>query len=237
VKSAGTHGVQSVRVAAPSGIPLPEVTASSDLGDGTCTLEVEHGFARLGAECSPTSILGFGLGTTTVTVTAQNSDGTPFPAASPIPIHVQVKFGVPPSGVQIPAGESAVEFEVRSSGTGEDSVTVSSGARRSDPAIVEYRALWGFLAIATIGGLLGGVVRSTVAKRRGARTSAVKPILLGAITGDLVLACVLLGFYAVDVPAPVVGTEAGAAVVAALGGYVGAPMWERLTGIVGKGKK
>jgi hypothetical protein len=90
-----------------------------------------------------------------------------------------------------------------------------------------------FALAGIVGGCLGGTTR-LFRHRRQSRNSPLRFVWEGGAAGVLAVGAVTAGMLASGLPASVVGTELGAFMIAAVGGYAGAPWVDRLTRLTTK---
>lgn len=175
-------------------------------------------------------IPGFGIGSGVLTVGLVARDGFPWNAEQATEVQLSSRRLRLPATVTIPAGKNSVEIEFRSSGLGEEGVTAQVARFSTTQAI---RLIFPVAAVvaAIAGGAIGGMARS-FRHRRDARKQ--KPLLArrlieGILVGVIFVAAAWAGLVAIKLGAGVLGTPFGAFVLAALSGYVGCALLDRLT--------
>jgi hypothetical protein len=243
IATPGVNGYARVDVTAGSWDLSPTVSARCNFGDGDCAIAIAPELSGIVVSPAKTRVRGYGLETLDVTITRMtDGGGTPWPAEEPLDVEVRADAGQIPSSARIDPGQSRVVVELRSTGTGPVGLTASAG-RLSHRSSVEFVWPLAFLILVTVSGVVGGIARVAVVKsRRRGGTKRTKPknttttVLLAGFTGLLVVVAALLGMNLMQVPPYVVGTEAGAALVAAMGGYVGPALIDRMAKMLRGGK-
>ena len=175
-------------------------------------------------------IAAYGVGSGTLGVTLFAKDGLPMEAAEPLAIQLSSRRLRLPAMVTLPAKSSGVEVDFRSAGFGVDAVTAQAGALT---ATHEVRLIFPVAAVvaAVAGGLLGGFTRY-LRNQRGRRKNAsllMRRLLEGALVGVIFVGAAWAGLVAVNLSTGVLGTPFGAFVLAALSGYVGCLVLDRVT--------
>ncbi|MPY91186.1 MAG: hypothetical protein GEU99_25155 [Luteitalea sp.] len=174
------------------------------------------------------AVLGFGLASVNVTVSNVHPHGEVASVTTPTAIVLDVdgRATPEPAALTLNPGESRASFQLRSAGVG--AVTVRATAGRSvGAAVIEQRFPWGPLVAALLGGSLGGYARRFVKGAR--RAAASRRVIEGVVVGLVAFVAAVLGVGYLQLPAPIVATEAGAFLTAVLCGFVGVAVLDALT--------
>lgn len=228
----GAEGYREVELFCQRRDGTAAVTVRSDLGEvHYADIRLDVGLGALQVTALEDRILGFGLGTTRLNVQRLAEDGQALANPQPLSVQVTALGGgklSPESGVIIPPGESSVTIDLRSRGLGMRTVTAVAGPITSSVSI-RFTPPWAFLIAALVGGAAGGLSRCF--RKRPPEEPPPRPVanlVEGCLVGLVAVAAVTAGLVIGDLPAPALGTELGAFVVAALGGYYGAPLLDRM---------
>jgi hypothetical protein len=186
----------------------------------------EPGGIRLALGASELPAFGVGSGTLTVSLVAR--DGMPL--AAPRPLEVQLTSGRihHPATVRIEAGRSVAQVDVRSTGSGADRIVAQAGTFRAEQAV---RLLFPVAAVVAtvVGGTLGGAARYL--RNRGRRSALlVRRAIEGMLVGVIVVGAAWAGLVGMDMSTGVLGTPFGGFVLAALSGYLGCVVLDRVAG-------
>jgi hypothetical protein len=177
-----------------------------------------------------TEIAAYGVGSGTLTVTLLARDGLPIDAAEPLPIQLSSRRLRLPAMATIPASQRAAEVEFRSAGFGEDKIVAQSGRLETAQAV---RLIFPVAAVvaAVAGGALGGGARYLRNQRSQGKQSPllVRRLLEGILVGLIFVGAAWAGIVTVNFSTGILGTPFGAFVLAALSGYVGCVILDRLT--------
>ena len=204
----------------------PRLKVRSTISDSDVTIDA---MPRLELRPARTALLGFGLETVTVAVAQVRADGEPAATVASANVDVQVSGAARregPGEVVIAAGESRVEFILRSSGLGKITVKATVGALTGTTEL-NQRFPTGPLLSALLGGALGGLARRWV---KGARKrSAARNVLEGVVVGLVAFVAAVLGVGYLNLPAAIAATEAGAFLTSVLCGFIGVTVLTALT--------
>jgi hypothetical protein len=228
IRRTGTSGYQEATLQCPRLDATAAVLARSDMGELVHPVEMVPRMGRLEIVPTVSRVFGFGLGTTALTVERLAEDGSGLEVGEPLSIRLSTTQGKlePESSLEIPAGAGAVTAGLRSSGLGTALVTASAGGLQ---ATTEIRYIFpvAYILATVIGGCAGGGGRSLRNQTRS-RSKRLRLVTEGCLVGTVAVAAVTAGMVIGGFPTPALGTELGAFVVAALSGYVGAPLLDRL---------
>lgn len=168
----------------------------------------------------------FGIGSADLTVSLLARDGMPLAAAKPVEIALSSRRLRQPATVMIAAGKSQVSAEVRTAGSGTDEIVAQSGALRATLPLQLVFPVAPIVA-AVAGGILGGGARYLRNKGRKAAL-LVRRTIEGALVGVIIVGAAWAGLVGVDMGTGILGTPFGAFVLAALGGYLGCVVLDRI---------
>ncbi|MEO6567641.1 MAG: hypothetical protein ABIO94_02660 [Opitutaceae bacterium] len=175
-------------------------------------------------------IAAYGVGSGMLSVGLVAKDGLPMEAAEPLAIQLSSRRLRLPAMVTLRAKSKVVEVEFRSAGFGVDAVTAQAGALT---ATQELRLIFPVAAViaAVAGGLLGGFTRYLRNQRSQRKNSAllIRRLLEGALVGVIFVGAAWAGLVTVNLSTGILGTPFGAFVLAALSGYVGCLVLDRVT--------
>ncbi len=199
-----------------------------------CALELD----KIAVDVTERQIAAFGLGTTRLTVRRIAKDQSEITDATKLELVLSLDSGKGhlESGVLIiPPNASKAETELRSVGLGTAEILASAGGVTGKSGIVTYFFPIGLMAATLLGGLLGGVGRYfRQRKSKATKASIVKWIIQGIVCGVLIVAAALAGIIIFALPSLVLATELGVFVTAALAGYAGAPILDKVVKRFGK---
>ncbi|HVR35809.1 MAG TPA: hypothetical protein VMS21_08155 [Methylomirabilota bacterium] len=228
IQRTGTGGYQEATLQCPRLDESAAVLARSDMGELVHPVEMVPRFGRLEIVPAVSRVFGFGLGTTTLTVERLAEDGSGLNIDAPLTLRLSTTRGKlePEGSMQIPAGSGMAAASLRSSGSGTALVTASADGLQ---ATAEIRFIFplAFIVATVIGGCAGGGGRFFRNPTRS-RSKRARLIMEGCLVGAVAVAAVTAGMVIGGFPTPALGTELGAFVVAALSGYVGAPLLDRM---------
>jgi len=173
-----------------------------------------------------TELAGYGVGASTLTVAVLGRDGLPLKVTSPLNVQLTGRRLRPDASVVIPAGASEATATVRSLGLGMAEILARTGPVTATLPVQLFFP-WAALVAVVIGGAVGGSARYL--RNRGKRNALLlRRVIEGVLVAVILVAAVWGGFVMIDVGAGVSGTPFGAFVVAALSGYVGCVLLDRL---------
>lgn len=177
---------------------------------------------------APAEIPALGIGTGSLTVSLLAQDGMPIAPATAFNVQLSSRRLRHPSLIVVPAGMDSAQVEVRSVGVGADEIMAVSGAlRASHPVRLIFPVA---VSVATLlGGACGGAARY-LRNRRKRGTLLPRRIAEGTLVGVIVVAAAWAGLLIIDFSAGVLGTPFGAFVLAALAGYLGCVLLDRVAG-------
>jgi hypothetical protein len=177
-----------------------------------------------------TEIAAYGVGSGTLTVTLLARDGLPIATVEPLAIQLSSHRLRLPAMVNVPAKQIAAEAEFRSAGFGEDKIVAQSGRLEGTQAV---RLIFPLAAVvaAVAGGALGGGTRYLRNQRSRRKHSPllVRRLVEGILVGVIFVGAAWAGLVSVNFSMTILGTPFGAFVLAALSGYVGCVILDRLT--------
>lgn len=177
-----------------------------------------------------TEIAAYGVGSGTLTVTLLARDGLPITTAEALPIQLSSQRLRLPAMVTVPANGSTVNAEFRSAGLGTDKIVAQSGRLE---AAQNVRLVFPFAALiaAIAGGALGGVTRYLRHQRSQRKHSPLlaRRLLEGILVGVIFVGAAWAGLVTANFSSGILVTPFGAFVLAALSGYVGCVLLDRLT--------
>ena len=183
-----------------------------------------------------TEIAAYGVGTGKLAVSLLARDGFPLAAAQPLEVQLSSRRLKLPSTIVLPEGKSVAEIEFRSTGYGTDEIAAHSGNLRTAQAI---RLIFPVAAIvaAVGGGALGGIARYFRHRRKQRNQKAVltRRLVEGVLVGVIFVGAAWAGLVVIDLSMGILGTPFGAFVLAALSGYVGCVILDRVTSKTFKG--
>jgi hypothetical protein len=191
---------------------------------------IPHRPGSLVLSSSDSGVIGFGFATLTLTVSQLEEDGTPLVADEAHTLQLSASGGdIDVPAIIIPKGASEASVIVRPSGIGALEVSVGSAAAHSAP--LSLKLTWPLVPIAAMlaGGAFGGFTSAIQPRRRKLRA---RRSTEGSFIGLLVTLTVLLMPSLASLPARVLGTELGWFVIAAIAGFGGVPLLDRLAGAV-----
>jgi hypothetical protein len=179
---------------------------------------------------SANRILGFGFESVVLTASQVEEDGSPLGSDEDRLYHLTSSGGaLDVSELVIKKGSSDASVEIRPNGIDDLDISASFGAARSEPVRVELA--WPIVPLAAMlsGGSLGGLISAFTTGRNKRRYRRVPE---GAAIGLLVALAALLVPSIGSIPTELLGTGIGSFVVAALAGFAGVPLVERLAQLV-----
>ena len=171
--------------------------------------------------------LGLGLEEVALTVASVWPHGEQRPATdgSTVTFAVDGAASVQPAAVTLPAGEATVTVQLRTGGLGPILVR-ADGLGTSGTVEVHQRAPLAAGSSALLGGALGGYARRFM---KGARRRTMgRRTIEGVVVGVIAFAAATFGLVQFGLSPALVVTEAGAFLTAALAGFVGVALLERL---------
>jgi hypothetical protein len=213
-------------------IPYATITVRASDPDETVSMRVRPMFDPRGhdasvpvlrpsiiIEPSPRRIQGFGLETTVLTVTPPA-----VLAGQPVTVTLSADPGALDTTLLTIASGGVGVTRLRSTGTGGSLVRARAGAVASGEARVSFAFPWPFLLAAVVGGAVGAVLRARRHRERPGRLRLFPvDLLVGALLGVVVAAGYAVGVNFLGLVLSVRVGEAAVFVLAAVGGYRGAP--------------
>jgi hypothetical protein len=186
----------------------------------------EPGGLRLALGASELPAFGVGSGTLSVSLVAR--DGMPLAAAEPLDVQLTSARIHHPATVRIEAGRSVAQVDVRSTGSGADRIVAQAGPFRAEQAV---RLVFPVAAVvaAVLGGALGGAARY-LRNRNRRSTLLVRRAVEGLLVGVISVGAAWAGLVGLDLGTGVLGTPFGGFVLAALSGYLGCVVLDRVAG-------
>lgn len=172
-------------------------------------------------------IPAFGVGSATLAITLLARDGRPLAPERAFEVQLSSRRLRLPASVTLPAGRSSVDVELRSLGQGADEIVARGGALPAVTQPVQLVFPVAPIVAAVIAGALGGAARCFRRKSRP-RGLLLRRAVEGVLVGVILVGAAWAGLVAVNVGSGVLGTPFGAFVLAALGGYVGTALLDRV---------
>jgi hypothetical protein len=179
---------------------------------------------------SASRILGFGFERVVLTATQVEEDGSPLPSDQDRVYHLSSSGGdLDAAELVVRKGESDASVELRPDGITDLEIIASFGPLRSEPVRVELS--WPVVPLGAMlsGGALGGLISAFTAGRKRRQYRRVPE---GAAIGLLVALAVLIVPSIAAIPVELLGTALGLFVIAALAGFAGVPLVERIAALV-----
>ncbi|WP_414660996.1 hypothetical protein [Horticoccus sp. 23ND18S-11] len=168
----------------------------------------------------------FGIGSGELTVSVLARDGMPLVVAKPITVSLSSRRLRQPATVVIEAGKATAVSEFRTAGIGADEIGAQSGALRATLPVALVFPVAAVVA-AAVGGALGGAARYL--RNKGRRGSLlVRRVVEGMLVGVILVGAAWAGLVGVDLSTGILGTPFGAFVLAALSGYLGCVVLDRV---------
>lgn len=229
IERSGGAGYQRVRLTTRQREGETLFTARAGPGDelkSSIAIHREPSTFRL--TLAPAEILALGVGTANLSVSLLAQDGMSIAPAAPLTVQLSSRRLRHPSSVVVPAGKDSAEIEIRSVGLGADEITASSGAlKASQPVRLVFPVAATVAAV--LGGAAGGAARYLRNRRR---RGALLPrrVAEGILVGVIVVGAAWAGLLLVDFSTGVLGTPFGAFILAALAGYLGCVLLDRVAG-------
>lgn len=226
VKSGGS-GYQRVMLSTGQTEGETHFTARASAADELkCSVAVFREVGALMLSLPSTELPAFGVGSGELTISLVGRDGAAFVTPKLIEVQLTSRRLRQPATVTIEAGKSAASVDVRTMGYGVDEITARSGGLR---AVLPVRLIFPVAAIvaALAGGAIGGVTRFLRNKRRGTSLLLRRP-LEGMLVGLIIVGAAWTGLVSVDMSTGILGTPFGAFVLAALSGYLGCVVLDRV---------
>ncbi|HEX2852160.1 MAG TPA: hypothetical protein VHO24_02900 [Opitutaceae bacterium] len=175
-----------------------------------------------------TELSAFGVGSGTLSVSLLARDGFPLAPEQPLEIQLSSRRLKLPSTVVLPKGQTTAQVEFRSAGYGDDAIVAQTGSLSATQRI---RLI--FPVAATVaalgGGALGGVARYFRNQRKQKKPLLARRLIEGILVGVIFVGAAWAGLVMVDLSTGIFGTPFGAFVLAALSGYVGCTILDRVT--------
>jgi hypothetical protein len=179
---------------------------------------------------SASRILGFGFESVVLTATQIEEDGSLLATDEDRVYHLTSSSGdLDASELVIKRGTSDASVELRPDGISDLEIIASFGTLRSEP--VRVALSWPVVPLGAMlsGGALGGLISAFTSGRKKRQYRRVPE---GAAIGLLVALAALIVPSIGAIPVDLLGTGLGSFVVAALAGFAGVPLVERLAALV-----
>ncbi|MBL9209095.1 MAG: hypothetical protein JNL92_01430 [Opitutaceae bacterium] len=178
----------------------------------------------------------FGIGSGVLTVSLLARDGMPLAANEPLTVQLTSGRIHHPATVVIAAGGNSAQVDLRSTGVGTDRIVAQAGTFRDELGVRLVFPVAAAVA-ALVGGALGGAARYL--RNRNRRTALlVRRAMEGMLVGLILVGAAWAGLVGFELSAGVLGTPFGAFVLAALSGYLGCVVLDRVAGkTFGSGKE
>lgn len=173
-----------------------------------------------------TELPAFGVGSGELTVSLVARDGMPLPAPRALEIQLSSRRLHQPATVVVDQGKSTASADLRTAGYGADQIVAQSGAFRAE---LPVRLVFPVAAVvaACVGGALGGSARYLRNKgKRGALLT--RRVLEGMLVGLILVGAAWAGLVGFELGTGILGTPFGAFVLAALSGYLGCVVLDRV---------
>lgn len=234
IVTVGPAGYSTVKVSCSREVKNERAQQQLDLfsGDGhlsyAFSIPRRAGTPRLLATAS--RILGFGFESVVLTLAQVEEDGSPLTFDEDRVYHLTSSRGdLDAPEIVIEKGKRDASVELRPDGITDLEITASFGALRSEPVRVELS--WPLVPLGAMlsGGALGGLISAFTTGRKKRQYRRVPE---GAAIGLLVALAVLIVPSIGAIPVDLLGTALGSFVVAALAGFAGVPLVERLAALV-----
>lgn len=194
----------------------------------------EAGSLRLALASAELPAFGIGSGVLTVSLVAR--DGMPLAAVEPLTVQLTSGRIHHPATVVLAAGASSAPVELRSTGIGGDRIVAQAGTLRDELGVRLVFPVAAAVA-ALVGGVLGGAARYLRNRNRRAAL-LVRRALEGMLVGLILVGAAWAGLVGFELSTGVLGTPFGAFVLAALSGYLGCVVLDRVAGkTFGSGKE
>lgn len=229
IERSGGAGYKRVRLA--TGQIEGETLFTARVGPGdelksSVAVQREPGAIKL--SLPSTELPAFGVGSGDLTVSLLGRDGMPIAAAQPLAIQLSSRRLHQPATLLIDAGKSTASAEIRTTGIGADRVVAQSGVWRDELPVQLVFPVAAIVA-AVAGGALGGATRYL--RNKGKRSSLLaRRVIEGLFVGVILVGAAWAGFVGFELSTGILGTPFGAFVLAALGGYVGCVVLDRVAG-------
>jgi hypothetical protein len=231
IKSSGGSGYQRVMISTNeiSGETLFTARVGpEDEVKASVTVRREPGKLKL--TLPSTEIAAYGVGSGTLAVSLLAHDGFPLVSEESFEVQLSSRRLKLPSTVTLPANKSTAEIEFRSTGYGSDEISAQSGSLTTSESI---RLIFPIAATvgAIGGGALGGVARyfRNQRKQRNQKPLLTRRVIEGMLVGVIFVGAAWAGLVTIDFSTGILGTPFGAFVLAALSGYVGCVVLDRVT--------
>jgi hypothetical protein len=232
ISKLGQDGFVSTKVSCGRHDTSAKVILHSDLGDRSFDILIGPHVSQLKIAASEKRIFGYGLGTAVLSIKRIAEDGKELSDSNVLTVNLMADRGkLDASLVTIPSGLSHSEVKLRSVGLGATTISAESDSYKGELSDVQFIFPISYILAALAGGCLGGLgkyFRDVKASRKKSRKPCARYMGEGCLVGFLIVAAVAAGVVIAHLPTTVVGTELGALVIATAGGYVGAPMLDRL---------
>jgi hypothetical protein len=175
-----------------------------------------------------TELPAFGVGSGVLTLSLLGRDGQLLAAPQPLEIQLTSRRLRQPPLLVVEQGKSTVTADVRTAGYGQDEIVAQSGGLRASLPIRLVFPVAATVA-AIVGGALGGIARYL--RNKGRRGSLLtRRTLEGTLVGLIVVGATWAGLVSVDISTGILGTPFGAFVLAALAGYLGCVLLDKVAG-------
>lgn len=230
ITAIGPLGYDTVRVACSREVKNDRPRQYLELFAGQGSLRypfrIPHRPGAVVLSASDSGVMGFGFASLTLTASQLEEDGSLLVTDEARTLALTTSGGdIDVPTLTIPKGASQASVQVRPSGVGLLQISASSGAVHSAPLRVALS--WPVVPIAAMlaGGAFGGFTSAIHPRRRRLRA---RRIAEGAFMGLLVALTVLLVPSLASLPTRALGTELGVFVIAAVAGFGGGPLVDRL---------
>lgn len=192
---------------------------------------IQPNLDRLEIDVSKKRLLGLGLETAVITVKRFAEDGQLLAAdeGASISLAGHGDGGQFPAELTIaPASYKATE-QLRSGALGSIQLQARHGDVRSNTVEVRFVWPWLLLTVAVLGSAGGTAGRL----HRHREESLPLDAAMGIFTGVLLVIAAAIGMITLNVPAEIAITGAGGFVIAAVGGYIGRPVFDTIVRMLG----
>ena len=201
---------------------------------GAVSVHREPGALKLALPSTELTAYGVGRGTLSLSLLAR--DGSPMAAERPLEVQLSSqRLRLPPS-VTIEPGKSTAEVDFRTAGYGADTLIAQSGTLLSSQAIRLVFPVAATVA-AVGGGMLGGAARYIRNRNKQRRALLGLRLTEGMLVGVIFVGAAWAGLVMVDMSTGIFGTPFGAFVLAALSGYLGCVVLDKVAARTFKGLK
>lgn len=227
VTESGTKGYQRVTLSTGQVDGETHFIARAGAADELkVSVSVQRELGALTLSLPSTELPAFGVGSGVLTVGLLGRDGMPLIAAKAVEVQLSSRRLRQPAVLTIEPGRSTATVDVRTAGYGSDRIEAHTGSLRAALPIELVFPVAATVA-ALAGGALGGTARYLRNKRKRGPLLA-RRVAEGMIVGLIIVGAAWTGLVSVDLSTGILGTPFGAFVLAALAGYLGCVLLDRV---------